>query len=151
MIPIPDRVTALSAMTTGPLCCKAYQLKHMPMFSEHAYQNIWGPSCLSSNLGIRPDRSCTDSQFSLALFASWPGTYTKPCSCVCYLTKAFDCVDRTMAWHILLSRGCAQVGGAHQGLAHRQLSHHQSRAGLIFSPNRLASSKAVIWHRVCSS
>lgn len=68
--------------------------------------------------------------------------------CMLDLTKAFDCVDRTMAWHILLSRGCAQVGGAHQGLAHRQLSHHQSRAGLIFS---LASSKAVIWHRVCSS
>jgi hypothetical protein len=61
---------------------------------------------LDEQRGFRPGRSAVDPLFSLRLLSN--GAWDKGQTlhvCMLDLTKAFDSVDREMAWQILLSRG----------------------------------------------
>ncbi len=66
-------------------------------------------SLLDEQCGFRPSRSTTDALFSLRLLCRWGlGQGQTLHICMLDLTKAFDSVDREMAWQILLSRGAPQ-------------------------------------------
>ena len=65
-----------------------------------------GTQLLEQQYGFRPDRSCADALLSLRRVceSAW-NKGTTLYMCMLDLTKAFDSVDRGMAWQILLSRG----------------------------------------------
>ena len=80
---------------------KAYANVLSARLSEWLADNLLDEQC-----GFRPSRSTVDALFSLRLLCN--GAWDKGQTlhiCMLDLTKAFDSVDREMAWQILLSRG----------------------------------------------
>ncbi len=80
---------------------KAYANVLSARLSKWLADNLLDEQC-----GFRPSRSTVDALFSLRLLCdgAWDKGQTLHI-CMLDLTKAFDSVDREMAWQILLSRG----------------------------------------------
>ena len=106
LIPIPKKgdsslCSNYRTIALQSIAAKAYANVLRARLSEHL-----GSQVLEQQSGFRPDRSCTDSLFSLRLVceSAW-NKHRTLFLCMLDLTKAFDSVDRNMAWQILLSRG----------------------------------------------
>jgi len=97
--------------------CSYYRTIALQSIAGKAYANVlsarlsqWlADNLLDEQCGFRPSRSTVDALFSLRLLCN--GAWDKGQTlriCMLDLTKAFDSVDREMAWQILLSRGAPQ-------------------------------------------
>ena len=94
--------------------CSNYRTIALQPIAAKAYANVLrarlfeclGDQLLEQQYGFRPDRSCADALFSLRRVceSAW-NKGTTLYICMLDLTKAFDSVDRNMAWQVLLSRG----------------------------------------------
>ncbi len=90
------RTIALQSIA-GKACANVLSAR----LSEWLADNLLDEQC-----GFRPSRSTVDALFSLRLLCN--GAWDKGQTlhiCMLVLTKAFDSVDREMAWQLLLSRG----------------------------------------------
>ena len=104
--PLLRRWVLLCAATTAPLPCtsiagKAYANVLRARLSQWLIDNLLDEQC-----GFRPSRSTVDALFSLHRLCN--GAWDKGQTlhiCMLDLTKAFDSLDREMAWQILLSKG----------------------------------------------
>ena len=106
LLPIPKKGDAS--------LCSNYRTIALQSIAGKAYANVlsarlsqWlADNLLDEQCGFRPSRSTVDALFSLRLLCN--GAWDKGRTlhiCMLDLTKAFDSVDREMAWQILLSRG----------------------------------------------
>ena len=94
--------------------CSAYRTIVLQSMAGKAYAQLirarlkdWlQQQLLEPQYGFRPDRSCSDALFSLRLLCerAWDKQQTLFLGML-DLTKAFDSVDRSLAWQILLRRG----------------------------------------------
>ena len=91
--------------------CSNYRTIALQSIAGKAYANVlsarlslWlADNILDEQCGFRPNRSTMDALFSLRLLCN--GAWDKGKTlfiCMLDLTKAFDSVDRGMAWQILL-------------------------------------------------
>ncbi len=113
-----------SAATTAPpvlqsIAGKAYANMLSARLSEWLADNLLDEHC-----GFRPCRSTVDSLFSLRLLCNgaWDKRQTLHI-CMLDLTKAFDSVDREMAWQILLSQLKSHMSHQQQGANSSSISH----------------------------
>ena len=106
LLPIPKKGDAS--------LCSNYRTIALQSIAGKAYANMlsahrseWlADNLLDEQCRFRPSRSTVDALFSLHLLCN--GAWDKSQIlhiCMLDLTKAFDSVDREMAWQILLSRG----------------------------------------------
>ena len=106
VIPIPKKGDSTD--------CSAYRTIVLQSVAGKAYTQLirarlkgWlQQQLLEPQYGFRPDRSCSDALFSLRLLCerAWDWQQTLFLGML-DLTKAFDSVDRGLAWQILLHRG----------------------------------------------
>ena len=106
LLPIPKKGDASlcsnhRTIALQSIAGKAYANVLSARLSEWLADNLLDEQC-----GFRPSRSTVDALFSLRLLCNgaWDKAQTLHI-CMLDLTKAFDSVDREMAWQILLSRG----------------------------------------------
>ena len=106
VIPIPKKGASTD--------CGAYRTIVLQSMAGKAYAQLirarlkgWlQQQLLEPQYGFRPDKSCSDALFSLRLLCerAWDKQQTLFLGML-DLTKAFDSVDRGLAWQILLHRG----------------------------------------------
>ena len=100
--------------------CSNYRTIALQSIAGKAYANVlstrlseWladNDYLLDEQCGFRPNRSTMDGLFSLCLLCNGAWHKGKPLYiCMLDLTKAFDSVDRGMAWQILLAEVHPQI------------------------------------------
>ena len=140
--------------------CANYRTVALQSIAAKAYASVLrarlcqhiGGQLFEQQYGFRPDRSCTDALFSLRLLCeSAHNKYKTLFLCMLDLTKAFDSMERDMAWQILLSRGVPNK------LVTLIKDLHTNHSAIIRAeldsqpvPTMWASSKAAILHLTLS-
>ena len=106
VIPIPKKgdssdCSAYRTIVLQSMAGKAYAQLIRARLKDWLQQQLLEPQ-----YGFRPDRSCSDALFSLRLLCeqAWDKQQTLFLGML-DLTKAFDSIDRGLAWQILLHRG----------------------------------------------